>query len=101
MYYKLYIDSVFVLQFITNLYLLSLTGRFLRCTATHRRKCLGAVLGAVLSCLAVMMPVGRMDGRLFISALPVSMCMMCITYRVHSIRKLIHSSLVMAGCGFF
>ncbi len=101
MYYKLYIDSVFVLQFITNLYLLSLAGSFLRCTATHGRKCLGAVLGAVLSCLAVMMPVGRMGGRMIISALPVSMCMMCITYRIHSIRKLIHSSLVMAGCGFF
>jgi len=39
--------------------------------------------------------------RLFISALPVSMGMMCITYRIHGMRKLIHSSLVMAGCGFF
>ena len=101
MYYKLYIDSVFILQFITNLYLLSLAGRFLRCTATHGRKCLGAVFGAVLSCLTLMLPVGSMGGRIFVSALPVSVGMMYITYRIHSIRKLIHSSLVMAGCGFF
>lgn len=101
MYYKLYIDSVFILQFMTDLYLLSLAGRFLRCTATHGRKCLGAVSGAVLSCLVIVIPVGSMGGRMLISALPVSMGMMCITYRIHSMKKLIHSSLVMAGCGFF
>lgn len=101
MYYKLYIDSVFILQFMTDLYLLSLAGRFLRCTATHGRRCLGAVLGAVLSCLAIMVPVGSVGGRMIISALPVSMCMMCCTYRMHCMKKLIHSSLVMAGCGFF
>lgn len=101
MYYKLYIDSVFILQLATNLYLLSLAGKFLRCTATHGRKFLGAVSGAMLSCLIIMMPVWSMGGRMLISALPVSMCMMCITYRIHSMKKLIHSSLVMAGCGFF
>ena len=101
MYYKLYIDSVFILQLTTNLYLLSLAGRFLRCTATHGKKWLGAVTGALLSCLMIMIPVGNMGGRMLISALPVSMCMMCITYRIHSMKKMIHSSLVMAGCGFF
>ncbi len=101
MYYKLYIDSVFIMQLTTNLYLLSLAGKFLRCTATHGRKYLGAVSGALLSCLAMVLPVGSMGARIFISALPVSMCMMCITYRIHNMKKLIHSSLVMAGCGFF
>ena len=101
MYYKLYIDSVFILQLTTNLYLLSLAGKYLRCTATHGRKCLGAVAGAVLSCLIIMMPVWSMGGRMIISGLPVSMCMMWITYRIHNMKKLIHSSLVMAGCGFF
>ena len=63
MYYKLYIDSVFILQLTTNLYLLSLAGRFLRCTATHGKKWLGAVTGALLSCLMIMIPVGNMGDR--------------------------------------
>ena len=101
MYYKLYIDSIFLLQLTGNLYILSLAGLVLGCTATHKRIWLGAITGAGISCMAMVTPIGTMGMRLMISAIPVSMVMLCITYREHSGRKLIHSSLVMAGCGFF
>lgn len=101
MYYKLYIDSVFLLQLASNVYLLSLAGLILGCTATHKRIWLGAIAGAGISCMAMVIPIGTLGSRLLISAIPVSMGMLCITYREHSGRKLIHSSLVMAGCGFF
>ena len=48
MYYKLYIDSVFILQMTTDLYLLSLAGQIMRRTATRRRIWLGAAAGAGL-----------------------------------------------------
>ena len=47
MYYKLYIDSVFILQITGNFYLLSLTGMILGCTATHKRIWFGAAAGAL------------------------------------------------------
>lgn len=101
MYYKLYIDSVFLLQMTSNLYLLSLAGQILGCTATHKRIWLGAAAGAGISCMAMVIPVGTVGIRLLISAIPVSMGMLRITYREHSGKKLVHSSLVMACCGFF
>ncbi|MBP3477251.1 MAG: sigma-E processing peptidase SpoIIGA [Lachnospiraceae bacterium] len=101
MYYKLYIDSIFLLQMTSNLYLLSLAGRILGCTATHKRIWLGAMAGAGINCMAMIIPVGTMGIRLMMTAIPVSMGMLRITYREHSGKKLIHSSLVMACCGFF
>ena len=117
MYYKLYIDSVFILQMTANLYLLSLAGKVLKCTATHVRIWLGASRQIatknhrISSCGPVfylllkksgilrLAPVGTMGMRILISAVPVSMCMLCITFRIDHGRKLIHGSLVMGGCG--
>lgn len=101
MYYKLYIDSVFILQMMTDLYLLSLAGQILRRTATRRRICLGAAVGAGMSCLFLLLPVFTVGGRLVLGALPVSMCMMCLTYRIYGVRRLFRASLAMAVAGFF
>lgn len=100
-YYKLYIDSVFILQLLTNLYLLSLAGQMMRRTATRRRICLGAAVGAGMSSLSFMIPVFSMGVRLLVFAVPVSMCMMCLTYRIYGVRSLFKASLVMASAGFF
>ena len=100
MYYKLYIDSVFILQTVSNLYLLSLSGRVLGCTATHLRIWLGAAMGAAMLCAAVFVPAGPVWIRILISELPVSMCMLRVVYRIERSRNLIHGSLIMAGCGF-
>lgn len=101
MYYKLYIDSVFILQLLTNLYLLSLAGQIMRRTATRRRIWLGAAVGAGMNCLSLMIPVFAMGVRLLLGAVPVSMCMMCLTYRIHGVRNLFKASCVMAAAGFF
>ncbi len=101
MYYKLYIDSVFILQMTSNLYLLLLAGKILGCTATHQRICLGAAAGAVLTCVFLLVPAGAVGVRLLVGAVPVSVCMLRITFRIKPGKSLIHGSLVMAGCGFF
>lgn len=101
MYYKLYIDSVFFIQFVMNLYLLSITGKILKCTATHRRILLGALFGAVMICLVMLLPVGNMKIRLFCGILPVSMCMMRMVFGIRSPEMLFKSSLSMGMSGFF
>ena len=101
MYYKLYIDSVFILQMTCNLYLLSLAGQILECTATHKRILTGAAAGAAIVCAVIMMPIGTVGCRILLCAVPVSMCMMRAAYGLHHGKKLIYGSLVMAGCGFF
>lgn len=101
MYYKLYIDSVFILQTVMNLYLLSLAGLIMRCTATRRRRWLGALAGAGMSCLVLSMPFLTAGGRLLLSAVPVSMIVMCLTYRIHGMRRLLRASVTMVATGFF
>lgn len=101
MYYKLYIDSVFILQMTTDLYLLSLAGQIMRRTATRQKRWLGAAVGAGMSCLILMLPVFSVGGRLLLGSVPVSMCMMCLTYQIHGVRSLFKASLSMAAAGFF
>ncbi len=101
MYYKLYIDSVFALQTAGNLYLLSLAGQLLKCTATHWRIWLSAVLGAMAVCVTIMVPAGTAGCRILVSAVPVSMCMLCVAFRIRCINQLFRASLAMAAGGFF
>lgn len=101
MYYKLYIDSVFFVQFVMNLYLLSITGKVLKCTATHRRMIPGALLGAGMICLVISFPVWNLKIRLALGVIPVSMSMIRIVFAVRPLSRLVKSSIVMGVCGFF
>lgn len=57
MYYELYIDVFFLVNFMMDYILLQIARRILRCSATHARICLGACLGAFLTCVIVMIPI--------------------------------------------
>lgn len=56
MYYEVYIDSLFLLSFTMNLYLLMLLNRSLHRTATRWRLILGAAAGGLGYCLAFILP---------------------------------------------
>lgn len=56
MYYELYLDSFFLKNFMLDYLLLLLTGKLLQCTATHWRIFLGAVFGAGMACVIVLLP---------------------------------------------
>ena len=99
MYYKLYIDSVFFVQFVMNLYLLSITGKVLKCTATHGRIVPGALLGAGMICLVILFPVWNLRIRLALWVIPVSMCMIRVAFAIRPPELLIKSSMVMGTCG--
>lgn len=101
MYYKLYIDSVFFIQLVMNMYLLSITGKFLKCTATHRRIFSGALLGAVMMCMIIMIPIFNLRIRLLIGAIPVSMAMVGVSLGLRSIKLIIRGGMAMAVCGLF
>ena len=101
MYYKLYIDSVFFIQFVMNLYLLSITGKVLKCTATHGRILAGALLGAGTICIIILLPVCNLQIRLLFGVIPVSMIMIRVVFAIRRPKLIIKSSVVMALCGFF
>ena len=53
MYYEIYVDVFFLVNFAMDYLLLLLVRRILSCTATHGNVCLGAFVGALLTCLTV------------------------------------------------
>ena len=68
MYYEVYLDSIFLICFCMNRYLLGLAALRLSCTATHGRLWMGAAVGAVGNLLAFLIPAGMMPLRMVLSA---------------------------------
>ena len=56
MHYELYVDSLFLVNFVMNLYLLLLVDRNTFRTATRRRLLLGAAAGGVLGIVLLLLP---------------------------------------------
>lgn len=103
MYYELYVDSLFLVNFVMNLYLLLLVNLSVFRTATRKRLILGALLGAGFYLLPIMM--GGPRWMRFPVGIPVgAVLMIVVTFRANSIRaflevaeKLILYSVLMGG----
>lgn len=88
MYYEVYADSLLVLHFFLNLYLLSLVNRLLYRVASRKRLVVGALFGTLCSMLPLFLPiplrVGWMGGFL------LSTWVMCkYTFRIVERRQLL------------
>lgn len=57
MYYELYIDVLFLVDFMMDYLLLLLVKKMLRCTATHGNILLGAAVGSALTCMIIVLPI--------------------------------------------
>lgn len=80
MYYEVYLDSIFLICFCMNRYLLGLTALRLSCTATHGRLWIGAAVGAAGNLLAFLVPAEVLPLRMVLSAACLY-GMMGITFR--------------------
>lgn len=85
MYYELYVDSLFLVNFVMNLYLLLLTDRSLYRTATRGRLILGAGIGALLYFLPFLLA-GPLWLKLALGILPGTSVMIVVAFHVRSIR---------------
>jgi len=103
MYYELYVDSLFLVNFGMNLYLLLLVNRSLFCTATRKRLILGAVIGALLYFLPFFCK-GPQWFK-FVLGIPTGgIAMIVVTFRVKTItgffrvlEKMLQYSILMGG----
>lgn len=57
MYYELYVDVLFLVNFMMDYLLLLLVRKMLKCTATHGNVFLGAALGSFFTCVVVILPI--------------------------------------------
>lgn len=101
MYYELYVDTLFLINFVMNLYLLMLTNNNAGRTATRLRIVLASAVGALLFVIALIIPILSWIVRLLIQTLLTSLLMVKIAFNPQSITgyKKIMESIV--GYAFF
>jgi stage II sporulation protein GA (sporulation sigma-E factor processing peptidase) len=57
MYYELYIDVFFLVNFMMDIFVLGVAKNILKCPATCGSICFGAFAGAALTCLVIILPI--------------------------------------------
>lgn len=95
MYYELYIDILFLVNFMMDYLLLLLVKKMLKCSATHWRIFVGALLGAFLTCVVVVLPISNTFFKLILFHVFVNTCMIQIGLKIRSIRSLIRAVLLL------
>ncbi|WP_160560497.1 sigma-E processing peptidase SpoIIGA [Parablautia muri] len=85
----IYIDSIFLLNMVMDLYLLSLTARVLGKTATCSRIFAGSVTGAAGYCIMLCLPKIPYVLKVLLGMVPIGMLMIRIACRVKSFGELL------------
>ncbi len=86
MYYEIYIDSLFLLNFTLNLYVLMLTNKSLHCAATRKRLVFGAIAGGVGYCLMFIFPVGGVLLKMGLIGVGVNSGILYLVFRPKTMR---------------
>lgn len=90
MYYEVYIDSLLLLHFILNYYLLALTNLLLYQVASCKRLVVGALLGTLASMGAMLLPIPIGVG--LAAGFVLSVYLMCqYTFRVADVKQLLQT----------
>ncbi len=89
MYYELYVDSLFLLNFVMNLYLLLLVNHSTFRTATRKRMVLGAGAGAAAYLLPFVLPCPGWLGSL-LGMIGGTMAMITVSFRIRTFQGFVN-----------
>jgi len=100
MYYELYIDVLFLVNYLMDYILLLIARKILKCTATHGNICLGALIGALLTCIVVALPIPYAFIKHVLFHGFINIVMIIIGLRTRGIQKCIKAFSVLYISGF-
>lgn len=100
MYYELYVDVFFLVNFMMDYILLLIVRKMLQCTATHGRICIGAAVGSLLTCLIVILPIPYAFIKLILFHVLVNTCMIRVGLKIKTIRSFL-KAIIMLYIGSF
>jgi len=89
MIYEIYIDTLFLLNFGLNLYLLELTNSILHHAATWRRVLVGALSGSIVSVIPFLFP-GSFAIAYLCGFICSVLCMCMVTFRIPGIKDYLY-----------
>ena len=87
MYYEVYIDVLFLINFMMDYLLLLIVRRVLKCTATHGNICVGSIFGAAAVCICMLLPVRSTLIRFLLFHLSVNAAMIWIGLKIRTLRE--------------
>ncbi len=99
MYYEVFIDVLFVINFVMDYFLLRLACRLLGHSATWLRSLEGAAIGAAGICLLAVFPMGRILNTILIHVV-VNTIMVRFGCNLKKWREIAQGVLVLYGAGF-
>lgn len=97
--YEVFIDVLFVINFVMDYFLLRLTCRLLGHSATWQRSLAGAVIGAAGICFLAVFPMGRILNTILIHVV-VNTIMVRFGCNLKKWREIVQGVLVLYGAGF-
>lgn len=100
MYYELYIDVLFLVNFMMDYLLLLLVRKMLRCTATHGNIFLGAVLGSFLTCIVVILPIPYAFFKFVLFHMVVNTFMIRAGLKIKKMREFAKAYIMLYAGGF-
>lgn len=95
MYLEVYIDVVFIINFIMDFIVLWLENKFCKKNATIKKLLFGAFIGAIEMCIIVIIPFTNYLFNLLLGYLISSLSIIYITYRPKKIIELIKLTVIM------
>ena len=95
MYYELYVDVLFLVNFMMDYLLLLLVKKMLKCSATHGNIFLGALIGSVLTCVVVILPIPYAIIKIILFHMFINTCMIRVGLKIKTIREFVKAILLL------
>lgn len=100
MYYELYVDVLFLVNFMMDYLLLLIVRKMLACSATHGNICLGALVGSLLTCIVIVLPIPYAFIKLVLFHVLVNTCMIRVGLKIKNIRSFVKALILLYIGGF-
>ncbi len=100
MYYELYVDVLFLVNFMMDYILLLIVRKMLSCSATHGSVCLGAAVGSLFTCIVVILPIPYTFVKFVLFHMLVNTCMIRVGLKIKTIPSFVKAMIMLYIGGF-
>ena len=88
-------DVLFLVNFMMDYLLLLLVKKMLKCSATHGNIFLGALIGSVLTCVVVILPIPYAIIKIILFHMFINTCMIRVGLKIKTIREFVKAILLL------
>ena len=100
MYYELYVDVLFLVNFMMDYILLLIVKKICQCSATHGNIFLGAIIGSLFTCIIVILPIPYAFVKFVLFHMFVNTCMIRVGLKIKTIPSFVKALIMLYIGGF-